>query len=60
MKVRVYSSYNFIIPYLEKANQGKHELFFEKEALTLETAEKANGFDAISISLLMMLLKMYL
>jgi D-lactate dehydrogenase len=49
MKVRVYSSYNFIIPYLEKANQGKHELFFEKEALTLETAEKANGFDAISI-----------
>lgn len=45
----MYSSYSFIIPYLEKANQGKHELFFERRALSLKTVEKAQGFDAISI-----------
>lgn len=49
MKVLVYSAKNFEIPYLERANNGKHKLTFIKEALTSETTMKAVAFDAISI-----------
>ena len=49
MKVLVYSSKAFEIPYLEKANHKKHKLTFIEEALSSETAMKAVGYDAISI-----------
>jgi D-lactate dehydrogenase len=49
MKVLVYSSKAFEIPYLESANKGKHKLTFINDALSSETAIKAIGFDAISI-----------
>ena len=49
MKVLVYSSKSFEIPYLEAANNGRHKLTFIKDALSSETAMKAIGHDAISI-----------
>ena len=49
MKVLVYSTKDFEIPYLENANNKKHKLTFIKEALSSETAMKAIGHDAISI-----------
>ncbi|WP_296381582.1 2-hydroxyacid dehydrogenase [Winogradskyella sp.] len=49
MKVLVYSSKDFEIPYLGKANNKSHQLTFIKDALSSETAMKAVGFEAISI-----------
>ncbi|MFD0863773.1 2-hydroxyacid dehydrogenase [Sungkyunkwania multivorans] len=49
MKVLVYSAKNFEIPYLTKANDGRHQLKFVEESLSSENAMKAVGFDAISI-----------
>lgn len=49
MKVLVYSAKGFEIPYLETANNKKHQLTFTEEALSSETAMKAVGYDAISI-----------
>jgi D-lactate dehydrogenase len=49
MKVLVYSSKDFEIPYLEDANKGKHKLTFIKDSLSSETAMKAVGFHAISV-----------
>jgi D-lactate dehydrogenase len=49
MKVLVYSSKDFEIPFLEKANRRKHKLTFIKEALSSKTAMMAVGFNAISI-----------
>ena len=49
MKVLVYSSQDFIIPYIEKANKGIHKLTFIKENLSSESAMKALGYDAVSI-----------
>jgi len=49
MKVLVYSTKDFEIPYLENANNKKHKLTFIKEALSSETAMKAIEHDAISI-----------
>lgn len=49
MKVLVYSSKAFEIPYLEKANSNQHQLTFIEEALSSESAMQAIGFDAISI-----------
>jgi D-lactate dehydrogenase len=49
MKVLVYSSKEFEIPFLEKANNKKHQLTFIKDSLSSETAIKAIGYDAISI-----------
>ncbi len=49
MKVLVFSSKDFEIPYLEKANNKKHQLTFIKDALSSETAMKAIGYDAVSI-----------
>lgn len=48
MKVLVYSSKDFEIPYLEDANRAKHKLKFIKESLSSETAMEAVGFHAIS------------
>ena len=49
MKVLLYSSKDFEIPYLEDANKGKHKLTFIKDSLSSETAMKAVGFHAISV-----------
>lgn len=49
MKVLIYSAKNFEIPYLESANNGKHQLKFIRETLSSQTAIKAVGYDAISI-----------
>lgn len=50
MKTLLYSTKDYEIPYLEKANCRKHELTLIKEALSSESAMKAIGYDAISIS----------
>jgi len=49
MKVLLYSSKDFEIPYLEDDNKGKHKLTFIKDSLSSETAMKAVGFHAISV-----------
>ncbi|WP_299113910.1 2-hydroxyacid dehydrogenase [uncultured Winogradskyella sp.] len=49
MKILVYSSKNFEIPYIEEANRKKHQLTFTKEVLSSKTAIKAIGYDAVSI-----------
>lgn len=49
MKLLVYSAKDFEIPYLDKANGGRHSITYIEDALTSETAMKAIGFDAISI-----------
>lgn len=49
MKVLIYSAKDFEIPYLEDANNRKHQLTFTKDALSSQTAMKAVGYDAISI-----------
>ena len=48
MKVIVYSTKSYERDYLNEANQGKHELYFLPDMLTLETADKAKGYDGIS------------
>ncbi len=49
MKVLIYSAKDFEIPFLEKANQDQFQIKYTPERLTLKTATKAMGFDAISI-----------
>ncbi|RZV57616.1 MAG: 2-hydroxyacid dehydrogenase [Flavobacteriaceae bacterium] len=49
MKVLIYSAKDYEIPYMEKANKGKHKLTFITEALSSDTAIKAVGYDAVSI-----------
>jgi len=49
MKILFYSTKDFEQPYLETSNYRKEEIVFIKEALGLQTADKAKGFDAVSI-----------
>ena len=49
MKILFYSTKDFEQPYLEAANTRKEEVTFIEEALSLQTANKAKGFDVISI-----------
>jgi D-lactate dehydrogenase len=49
MKTLFYSTKDFERSYLEAANAGKEDVIFIKEALSLQTADKAKGFDTISI-----------
>ncbi|RTE52426.1 2-hydroxyacid dehydrogenase [Arenibacter aquaticus] len=49
MKLLVYSAKDFEIPFLEKANQGQHKVFYTKTSLNSETALRAVGHNAISI-----------
>lgn len=49
MKTLFYSTKDFERPYLEAANAGRGDIVFIKEALSLQTAGKAKGFDIISI-----------
>jgi len=50
MKVLIYSTKDFEIPYLEESNNKKHQLTFKKEALSSKTTMKTVGYEAISIS----------
>ncbi|ARV15819.1 2-hydroxyacid dehydrogenase [Polaribacter sp. SA4-12] len=50
MKTLIYSAKDFEIPYLEKANCKKHKFTFLEESLSSESAMKAIGYKAISIS----------
>ena len=49
MKILFYSTKDFEQPYIEAANGTREEVIFIKEALSLQTADKAKGFDVISI-----------
>lgn len=49
MKVTFFSTKPFELLYLENANGGNHELNFFPEALSLKTADRAAGSDAICI-----------
>jgi len=49
VKVLVYSSKTFEIPYLKEANNSKHKLTFIEDGLTSETAMKSVGYEAISL-----------
>lgn len=49
MKILFYSIKDFEQPYLEAANTRKEEATFIKEALSLQTTDRAKGFDVISI-----------
>ena len=52
MKIIVYSTKSYERDYLNEANQGKHEIYFLPDMLTLETADKAKGYDGISCFIL--------
>ena len=47
MKILFYSTKDFEQPYIEAANGTREEVIFIKEALSLQTADKAKGFDVI-------------
>ncbi|WP_074407107.1 2-hydroxyacid dehydrogenase [Aquimarina megaterium] len=49
MKILIYNAKDFEIPFLEKANNEKHQIKYVPERLTPKTAGLALGFDAISI-----------
>jgi D-lactate dehydrogenase len=49
MKILIYSTKDFEIPFLEKANQDQHQIKYVPERLTSKTAALALGFDAVSI-----------
>ncbi|MBX9805210.1 MAG: hypothetical protein K2Y18_05605 [Alphaproteobacteria bacterium] len=48
MKHIIYSTKLFEKKYIVGANQGRHELFFVFDKLSLKTAEKARGYDVVS------------
>lgn len=47
MKVSIFSVKEFEKPYIEQANNGRHELDLYTEALSEETVEKINGTEAV-------------
>lgn len=49
MKTFVYSAHGYEIPFLEKAAEGKHDLFFSERKLTAETASLASGYEAVAL-----------
>ncbi len=49
MKILFYSTKDFEIPFLEHANNGRHQVTYLKEALDLDSVFKAVGYKAISI-----------
>ena len=49
MNVLIFSIREFETPYLENASQNSFSLVTEKSSLSIDTAVKAKGFDAISI-----------
>jgi D-lactate dehydrogenase len=50
MRVAIFSSRPYEVPFLEEANAGaEHDLHFFEARLTLETAALANGFTGVSV-----------
>lgn len=49
MKLLVFSAKDFEIPFLNKANDNKHQIAYTQDALNSESAMQAVGYDAISI-----------
>ncbi len=49
MKTAIFSIHDFDSPFLEKENNGKHELIFHSESLSKHTAHFANGCDAVAL-----------
>jgi D-lactate dehydrogenase len=49
MKILIYSTKDFEKPYLQSAVNNQQEVVFAEEPLSLQTAEKAKGFDVVSI-----------
>lgn len=49
MKTLVYSIHHFEKPFLEKANNGKHELLFTEQPLSENTSELAMGCEAVAL-----------
>ncbi len=49
MKILFYSAKDFEIPFLEHANNGRHQVTYLKGALDLDSVFKAVGYKAISI-----------
>ncbi len=49
MKTAVFSSHKFEKPFLEKANQNKHQLLYFDARLTINTASFAEGCKAVSL-----------
>lgn len=49
MKLLVYSAKKFEIPFIDKANDGRHSITYTEDALDSKTACQAFGFKAISI-----------
>lgn len=49
MKISVFSAHPFEIPYLEKANQNKHQLQLIHTYLTPDTAKLAEGSSAVAL-----------
>jgi D-lactate dehydrogenase len=47
MKIFVYSSHGFEKPFLERAAQGRHEVFFTTHGLSVHRAEMAKGCTAV-------------
>ena len=54
MKVAIFSTHKFEKDYLLKANNGKHELVLIEAQLSLVTAGMAEGCEAVSIFVMMM------
>lgn len=49
MKTTIYSTHKFEVPYLEKANNGKHPLKILESRLTEETSIFSKGSKAVSL-----------
>lgn len=49
MKTLCYSIHDYDRPFIEESNNGKHDMRFTKSALSIETADQASGFEAVSI-----------
>ena len=49
MKLLIYSTKNFEIPFLDSVNLARHKVSYTKEALDTNTVIQAMGFEAISI-----------
>ncbi len=48
MKIIIYSTKSFEKKHINNANQGKHELCFISDRLTLRSADKAIGYAGVS------------
>ncbi len=49
MKVLYYSTHGYDYSFAENANTNQHQVTFSEEQLNITTAQKANGFEAISV-----------